>query len=419
VADVLLLAVYSWGGVASMIALAGGLRDLGVSTRIAAYSDFGDKVRAAGCDFVDLEVSQADWWESQNAQQSDWAKNPLRTLKALRAGGKADARATAARLADIVKPGEGIVSGTLTVGTATGVAALRGSQVVAVHPAPMTPSHLAEGTLNPVTRRPSLANEWSGRLAARGGGWILRPAVNEGRHALGLPPWTARGYLGAVSQVPTVYGVSPAVMPADPAWPTSVTVAGHFLSPDPEPVVPDRLPDFLAAYPGAVYIGFGSWENAIKQSDLDAACLALALAGRPGVMADPDRRGPLPGTGTPVFAVGEVSHDWLFPRLAAVVHHGGSGTTHRAILAGVPNTAVPITFDQPYWGRRLAHLGVGAAPVPYRRLTPAALARAIRQMTATPAIAARAKELSAVLSAERGPAAAAGTIATALTRRPG
>ncbi|HEX4832302.1 MAG TPA: hypothetical protein VH478_14560 [Trebonia sp.] len=97
-ADVLLLAVDSWGGVASMIALAGGLRDMGVSTRIAAYSDFGDKVRAAGCGFVDLQVSQADWWESQNAQQSDWAKNPLRTLKALRAGGKADARATATRL---------------------------------------------------------------------------------------------------------------------------------------------------------------------------------------------------------------------------------------------------------------------------------------------------------------------------------
>src|SRR3984957_9850723 len=69
VADVLLLAVDSWGGVASMIALAGGLRDLGVSTRIAAYSDFGDKVRAAGCEFVDLEVSLAGWWESQNAQQ--------------------------------------------------------------------------------------------------------------------------------------------------------------------------------------------------------------------------------------------------------------------------------------------------------------------------------------------------------------
>jgi trimethylamine:corrinoid methyltransferase-like protein len=68
--------------------------------------------------------------------------------------------------------------------------------------------------------------------------------------------------------------------------------------------------------------------------------------------------------------------------------NGGSGTTHRAILAGVPNTAVPISFDQP-------------------------------QMTVTPAIVARANQLSAVLSAECGPAAAAGTIATALTRQRG
>jgi sterol 3beta-glucosyltransferase len=414
VADVLLLAVDSWGGVASMIALGGALGDLGVSTRIAAYSDFGDKVRAAGCDFVDLEVSLADWWEEQNTQQSDWAKHPVRTLQALRSAGKADARASITKLADTVEPGEGIVSGTLTVGSAAGVAALRGSRVVAVHPAPMTPSHLAEGTLNPVTRRPSVANEWSGRFAARGAAWLLRPAVNEGRQALKLPPWSARDYLAAVSQVPTVYGVSPAIMPADPAWPARGTVAGHFLTPDPEPVIPEGLPDFLAAHPGAVYIGFGSWGNAIKQSDLDAACQALDMAGRPGVIAGSDRHGPLPGTGTPVFAVGEVPHDWLFPQLAAVVHHGGSGTTHRAILAGVPNMAVPISFDQPYWGRRLTELGVGAAPVPYRKLTPAALARAIRQMTATPAVAARAKQLSAVLSAEHGPATAARTIATAL-----
>ena len=61
VASVLLLAVDSWGGVAMMLSLAEALRDEGVSSRVAAYSDFGDKVRAAGCDFVDLELSTADW----------------------------------------------------------------------------------------------------------------------------------------------------------------------------------------------------------------------------------------------------------------------------------------------------------------------------------------------------------------------
>lgn len=121
------------------------------------------------------------------------------------------------------------------------------------------------------------------------------------------------------------------------------------------------------------------------------------------------RRGSCPPreAGTPVFAVGEVSHDWLFPQLAAVVHHGGSGTTHRAVLAGVPSMAVPVGYDQPYWGRRLAELGVAVPPVPYRKLSPARLASAIGQLTGDPGIAARAKQLGAVLSAENGASAAA------------
>jgi UDP:flavonoid glycosyltransferase YjiC (YdhE family) len=416
VADVLLLAVDSWGGVAAMITLAGALGDNGVSARIAAYSDFGDRVRAAGCDFVDLRMSVADWWAEQNARRADWARSPVKTVVALRSGSKAQAREAAVRLADSVEPGEGIVSGALSLGTAAGLAELRHSHLAAWYPAPMTPSRLPQATMTPVLRRPSRINEWSGRLTARGAEWMLRPAVNEGRKALGLARWTAREYLAAVDRTPTVYGVSPALMPADPAWPARVTVAGHFLRADPEPVIPEGLQQFLADHPGAVYVGFGSWESAVRQSDFDVACRALAMAGRPGIIAGSSQRGVLPGTSTPVFAVGEVSHDWLFPRLAAVVHHGGSGTVHRGVLAGVPSMAVPISFDQPYWGRRLAELGVGVPPVPYRKLTPDRLAHAIEQMTGNSGIAARAQQLSTVLKAEQGPAVAARTIAAALAR---
>jgi len=69
--------------------------------------------------------------------------------------------------------------------------------------------------------------------------------------------------------------------------------------------------------------------------------------------------------------------------------------------------AVPIGFDQPYWGRRLAELGAGVRPIPYRKLSPARLASAIGQLTGDPEIAPRAKQLGAVLSAENGPAVAA------------
>ena len=370
-ASALLLAADSWGGVAPMITLAGALHGLGVNPRIAAYSDFSEKVRAAGCEFTDLGVSAAGFWAELNAQRPDWAGNPMRTLTALRSSMKAQAPAIAASLAEAAGPGEVIVSGTLTVALATTVAGLRHGRVVALNPAPMTPSRLPQSTLTPVLRHPSQLNERAGRFTARGAEWQLRPAVNAGRETLGLPPWKARDYLAAVNQTPTVYGVSPALMPADPAWPAHVTVAGDLLRADPEPVIPEGLPEFLAEHPGAVYVGFGSWGNAVRQSDFDTACRALAAAGRPGVLAGLSERGVLAGASAPVFAVGEVSHDWLFPQLAAVVHHRGSGTTHRAVLAGVPSMAVPIGFDQPYWGRRLAELGVGVPLVPYRKLSPA------------------------------------------------
>ena len=410
----LLLAVDSWGGVASMITLAEALRGLGVTPRIAAYSDYGDKVRAAGFAFIDFGVSIADYSAEQNAQRPGWARNSLRTWTALRSGLKDTALAVVSSVAEAIEPGEAIVSGTLTVGTATGIAGLRGGRVVAVNPAPMTPSRLPEASLSPVVRRPSLLNEWVGRFGARAAEWLYRPAVSAGREALGLPPWTARDYLAAVNRTPTIYGVSPALMPADPAWPAHITVTGHLLRAAPEPVIPEGLPEFLAEHPGAVYVGFGSMGNAMRQPGRDIACRALAMPGRPGVIAGLGEQGVLTDAGTPAFAVGEASHDWLFPQLAAVVHHGGSGTTHRAVLAGVPSMAVPVGYDQPYWGRRLAELGVGVPPIPYRKLSPARLASAIGQLTGDPGIAARAKQLGAALSAENGPSTAARVIIAAL-----
>src|ERR1019366_9526136 len=73
-ASALLLAADSWGGVAPMITLAEALHGLGVNARIAAYSDFSEKVRAAGYEFTDLGVSAAGFWAGQNAQRPDCAR---------------------------------------------------------------------------------------------------------------------------------------------------------------------------------------------------------------------------------------------------------------------------------------------------------------------------------------------------------
>jgi UDP:flavonoid glycosyltransferase YjiC (YdhE family) len=95
-------------------------------------------------------------------------------------------------------------------------------------------------------------------------------------------------------------------------------------------------------------------------------------------------------------------HSWLFPRMAALVHHGGAGTTAAGLNAGVPTVIVPFFGDQPFWGRQIARLGVGRDFIPRRRLNADRLAGAITQAVTDQAMRRRAAELAAQIQAEDG-----------------
>jgi len=99
-------------------------------------------------------------------------------------------------------------------------------------------------------------------------------------------------------------------------------------------------------------------------------------------------------------------HSWLFPRVAAVVHHGGAGTTAAALRAGVPNVIVPYFADQPFWGSRIELLGVGPKPIPRRKLTAGRLAEAIEIAATDEQMRRRSAELARKIRAENGVATA-------------
>jgi sterol 3beta-glucosyltransferase len=97
---------------------------------------------------------------------------------------------------------------------------------------------------------------------------------------------------------------------------------------------------------------------------------------------------------------------WLFPQMRALIHHGGSGTTALGLQAGVPATAIPVMMDQPFWGRRLEALGVGARPIPIQHLTADKLAAAIEAMVHSPAMREKARALGERIHSEDGTAMA-------------
>jgi UDP:flavonoid glycosyltransferase YjiC (YdhE family) len=100
--------------------------------------------------------------------------------------------------------------------------------------------------------------------------------------------------------------------------------------------------------------------------------------------------------------VDSVPHAWLFPRVAAVVHHGGAGTTAAGLRAGIPSVIVPFHGDQPYWGQRIAALEAGPEPIPRSKLTAERLAQAIHRALNDQTVRERAADLGMRIRAEDG-----------------
>jgi UDP:flavonoid glycosyltransferase YjiC (YdhE family) len=204
-----------------------------------------------------------------------------------------------------------------------------------------------------------------------------------------------------------LYGYSPAVVPTPGDWDAHSVATGYwFLDRLPGWRPPEALERFLAAGPPPVYVGFGSMPAQNAAATTRVVLEALQRAGQRGVLAT--GWGGLAAAEVPpgIHILDAAPHDWLFPRMAAVVHHGGAGTTAAALRAGRPVVICPFFGDQPFWGRRVAALGAGPPAIPQKRLTAERLAEAIGTATSDEAMRGRAAALGEQIRAEDGVARA-------------
>jgi len=200
-----------------------------------------------------------------------------------------------------------------------------------------------------------------------------------------------------------LYCYSPAVVPKPPDWSEHAHVTGYwFLDHAPDWQPPADLVDFLESGPPPIYVGFGSMTSRDPERMSRIVLDALSQSGQRGVIAT--GLGGLSQSDLPdeVFMTETVPHDWLFPRMAAVVHHGGAGTTGAGLRAGVPSIIAPVSNDQPFWARRVKALGAGPAPIPHKGLTADRLAHAISVAVTDESIRKRAAELGETIRAEDG-----------------
>jgi sterol 3beta-glucosyltransferase len=260
-------------------------------------------------------------------------------------------------------------------------------------PSPILPVANLGPTLNRLSHRVMIAMT---SMSVRGliNRWrktqLQLPAIRNELHLHGQP-------------VLRLYGYSPHVVPTPNDWDQYSVATGYwFLDRPRDWQPPAALQAFLEAGPAPVYVGFGSMPAQNADQTTATVVAALEQAGQRGVLAS--GWGGLRATRLPptVYLLDEAPHDWLFPQMAAVVHHGGAGTTAAGLRAGVPTVICPFFGDQPFWGQRVAALGAGPAPIPQRKLSVAALSAAIRTAATDSTMQQRAATLGTAIRAEDG-----------------
>lgn len=222
-----------------------------------------------------------------------------------------------------------------------------------------------------------------------------------GKSALATPTRIAPGH-----PVPVLHAISAAVTPPLDDWPRHVHVTGYWFLPS-EATAPgwqpaQELEQFIAAGAPPVYVGFGSMAGTDPETTTRLVLAAIRQAGVRAVIAT--GWGGLTPAALPssVFMVDAVPHEWLFPRVAAVVHHGGAGTTAAGLRAGCPSVICPFALDQPYWGSRVAALGAGPPPIRQKRLTVDRLAQAISRAATDSLMRSSAAALGRAIQSENG-----------------
>ncbi|MBM1173476.1 glycosyltransferase [Microvirga arabica] len=272
---------------------------------------------------------------------------------------------------------------------------LPGFTPTATFPSPMLPF----ASLGPLNRA-------SHTLVIRGSELLFGKLVGAWREqVLDL----ARRRSSARSRSGTLYAYSPQVVPVPPDWGNDVLVSGYWFLDGEEWQPSAALAAFLEAGEPPVYVGFGSMPGLDPQGITATVVEALAKTGKRGLLATGG--GALGAESTPdnVHVIAGAPHDRLFPRVAATIHHGGAGTTAASLRASKPTAVCSFFGDQPFWGRRVAELGVGPAPLDRNSLTVDALAAAI-MATDDPIMCSRAAALGAAIRNEDGVATAVGFI---------
>lgn len=409
----------SRGDVQPYVALGAGLKAAGYRVRLMGTVNFAGLASDAGLEFHSTGPSVEELLQSPEWRAVTENGNFLTILARMRSEMRGRAAESAAILPPLLAGSDLILAGMSVFGGVHSIAGALKIPLVESHVFPFTPTSAFPSPLVPNLPFGRALNRLSFHVTRQVFWHSLKAADQATRQVLGLkkaPFWGPFGAL-ARSRTPVLYGYSGHVLPRPADWSAQHHLTGYWFLDEPAGWAPPaELAAFLAAGPPPVYIGFGSMGSRDPREAGRIALEALERSGQRGVLASGWGGLSLSELPDSVHMISAIPHSWLFGRMAAVVHHGGAGTTAAGLRAGVPSIIVPFMGDQPFWGKRVAELGVGPPPIPRKQLSADRLAAAISAAVADADMRRQAGELGRRLRAEDGVGAAVALIDRALNR---
>ncbi|MBN1966784.1 MAG: glycosyltransferase family 1 protein [Anaerolineae bacterium] len=406
--NIVVITVGSRGDVQPYLALSLGLTRAGHTVTLATHSSYREWIAGYGLAFAPIEGDPRAMIEDGLAQS--WMESGRNGLEFVRQFRELMGAVLTQAVLDAWRAAKGadfLVASSLGSFAVVPIAEKEGIPWLPVYLQPVHPTTAFPGSTFPTgIKLGGPFNLLTGVVGSQMFWQVLRPGINRVRtEHMGLPPSPPWGpyYVLELQGYPTLYAYSPAFLPRPRDWPAHVHVLGYLFLDEPQDwQPPDDLAAFLAAGPPPVYVGFGSMATRDPAATTQIVLDALAQAGQRGVLltgwagiADVT----LPET---VHRLESAPHDWLFPRMAAVVHHCGAGTTAAGLRAGVPTVGVPFFGDQSFWADRIVAAGVGPESIPRAGLTAGRLAYAIRVATTHEPLRERAAALGQAIRAEDG-----------------
>jgi sterol 3beta-glucosyltransferase len=393
------------GDVQPYIALGQGLQKAGYDVRLLASENFKSLATEAGLAFGSTGMSAEERIQSDEWRKTIEGGNFFAIMRRMQAEMKQAAAESARQTAPLLEGSHLIIAGIVGLTGVYTTAEKLNIPFMQAYLVPFTPTRAFSTPLVPKLPLGNALNRLSFHATRQIFWQSFKVSDTVTRQMLGLPKQSFWGPFRSLArqQTPILYGYSQHVLPRPLDWADHHHVTGYWFLDEPAGWNPPAdLIAFLNAGDPPVYIGFGSMVSRNPQETGQIALEALERSGRRGILAagwgglQPKD---LPDT---IHLVSSLPHSWLFPRMAAVVHHGGAGTTAAGLRAGVPSIVVPFNVDQPFWGQRVAALGVGPQPIPRKKLTSERLANAMTEALANNVMRQRASDLGQKIRAEAG-----------------